>query len=98
MNINYEQLGLIESYVLKLLLNSKISGIAIKCHVGIKGSVGDLGQGQILTEKECDKSVTQCKKEGADFGKVFSHFNIFSVIIKVGTKEPINIFFLFFSV
>ena len=30
-----------------------------------------------LIEKECDKSVTQCFKGGADAGKVFSHFSIF---------------------
>ena len=53
--------------MLKLFLNSKISGIAIKCYVG--GGV-DGTDTDIRVETECPQPVTQCYK-GYTNGKVF---------------------------
>ena len=50
-----------------MALNSQFSGIAIKCYVGLEGS-GDGSTINMLTEKECDKGVTQCFKIGGDAG------------------------------
>ena len=41
-------------------IHSKIPGIAIKCYVGAKGSVGGIIDAKQLVEVECPESNTQC--------------------------------------
>ena len=67
-----QKLGLINLMLLKLYLNSKISGIAIKCYTGGKAS-GVVSIKEELKQVECPKSVTQCIK-GSFEGKAFFHF------------------------
>ena len=73
-----QKLGLINLMLLKLYLNSKISGIAIKCYKGGKAS-GVVSVKEELKQVECPKSVTQCVKGygSGEGGEVFSHFYFF---------------------
>ena len=79
--------------LLKSFLNSKISGIAIKCYVGGKAS-GVVDKKEELKEVECLKSVTQCFI-GSFESKVFSHFHFFRNY--QSWKKPLQYFFSFFQ-
>ena len=66
--------------LLKLFLNYKILGIAIKCYAGVEGSGSGIDLDFQMGKQECQSTSTQCYKVIMDNSKgnrSISHFYFF---------------------